>query len=269
MRRLYGLSAGCMVLLLTVLVLSPARAIELHMSLTYDGSYQNYDPYTDTLGAPTDYLLTDDATSIGTDDVHAFSVYYELTGTSASPDQSLSLVLFDVTHTGSLIPYWTYASDGVRQGYWLPTTGDLMYDPEGPLGSAPVFATNEDASLWRLERIIVITNGSPAYVHGADPGETGAAPPWGGPLKLGTFWLRWNGQSTVATVGLQRAASAWADPWCYYEGTTMVPQGPGNFLVGPPLRLLPEFGSSMVPEPASALLAGLAIVFLVAFVRRQ
>lgn len=240
--------AGIM-LCATGLAAVPARAAELTLTLSYLGSntadFSN--PYV------LDICRDADQFPIDPTDIHDFAVWMELTDTA--PGEDFEAVQFDVNLGAGAAP-----ADFGGASQWTPN--NPLVDPVGVPPPAPLFFENADigTSDHDLVRIAALTNtASLPYV--AEPGESG-------PFLLGDFWVTgdvWSvviGPSTELSPNIALAPNGIL-PWGLWVDGVGVAQPASSFHHGGFVH------PNCVPEPASCLLAGLAVLGLATVLLRE
>jgi len=222
-------------------------------------------------------------------DIHEFNVFMTLTGTAAGED--LESVAMDVAMGPGVTPvsageggaWQTLSLDGIHDaGYrYDPAPNTTNVCATTGAGCQSVFGTNQDAGVANdLKGILILANnlGDSSFAtfagsHYRHPGETEAQTgtdvadnfPLGSNLYVGSIWVHWDGSSSPTFLGLSDPANV-ASPLStrtsagaqvLYDPTT-VAQGPNQ-----------NWSTSVVPEPTTFSLLGLAMVGVLGLIRRR
>jgi hypothetical protein len=177
-----------------------------------------------------------------------------MTLSDMTPTQDFQAVQFDINLNGFTPAYF---------GAWIAKNPE--HEPFGTAPASPIFAANQDGGHDPndLKRITVFAT-SPTGVKCRQPGEAGGGcdvlnPPLPVPFPLGTAYLEWDGTFEGGSIGLNITPNG-AIPWGIYDGFTPVALDASGFTTtGGAITFTP------IPEPATTLLIGVAIVGFVGF----
>jgi len=235
-----------------------ASAAQLSLSLVYTASVDA------GFGAvPDDLVPAPGEQPGGVDPTHHHNFQVLMSLVDTTPTEDFQAVQFDI----QMGPGFSPSDFG---GFTQWTANAPEYDPNGlpPPPAAPIFSDNGDIGALPddLQRIFVQTASS--LLASSHPGEADQSEQLGGPapLLLGDFWVQYD-QSVDGSLdsGLTIAPNG-LNPWGLWDGAEAFAQPASSFSGG---SFEVSGGTPVIPEPASIVLFGLAMVGLVGLRRRS